>query len=846
MMQGFAWVPLTALFIYLFEFCTLVVAKKNALITRFLVMLVFLVLWSGGSVLMRLQFFSLVSPWFHISLVGIWFACITLDELLACFAGKQITIIEKVLAVALVGLLIGNVATDWFLAPPAIVLDAAGDIRFVYGSFTLGTYIMYGVFAVFSASILLRVIDCVRCRALTRHQAVPVSVGAVVMIIGQVIIMFPPFAGIPLDLGMGIVFAICCFVSLYNKHLFSMTLALSYRTYALITFAVVFLFGLLFVDPLEKLVATLPPPLGTNSVVAVVLFCVGFAFLLYLGLRKMSNVLFLKDQTSRRAGLKEYQENVSRSLSVAGTSELYCQQVCHDLHAVRTVRVCLKQPDGSMVVRGSSIPFESGGVMFGAGSAVSEWLCAHRDVLTPAEFVRSVEYRSMWESERQKLRSINMNCIVPLMVNQELIGLSVITLKDPRASLAMNEMDHLLALTAVMAIGVKNSQLYEQAAYEARTDDLTGLLNRKYFYARLDEIHDRNPQGVLSLILLNLDDFKLYNQLYGEREADDVLLRVANVLKTTVGESNFAARLGGKEFAILMPDQDASAAKRLAENLRQQIYHLNRGDREEALKVLTCSIGICSMPFDAHNTRQLMDNANMAVYQVKQHGKNAIMVYSTGTAGEHLAVDQIDHHGIFSSYADTVYALTAAIDAKDHYTFTHSNNVAYYASVLASCYGLNAEVVEIVREAGLLHDVGKIGIPEAILQKPSSLTSDEYEIIKKHPENAVSIIRHLPSLDYVIPAVVGHHERWDGKGYPRRLAGEDIPLTARILCVADCFDAVTTKRCYQSPRDIDRALQIIEDGAGTQFDPELAHLFVQMFREGKIELQAGRSTDLEL
>ena len=276
-----------------------------------------------------------------------------------------------------------------------------------------------------------------------------------------------------------------------------------------------------------------------------------------------------------------------------------------------------------------------------------------------------------------------------------------------------------------------------------------------------------------------------------------------------MGESNFAARLGGKEFAFLMPDQDASAAKRLAENLRQQIYHLNRGDREEALKVLTCSIGICSMPFDAHNTRQLMDNANMAVYQVKQHGKNAIMVYSTGTAGEHLAVDQIDHHGIFSSYADTVYALTAAIDAKDHYTFTHSNNVAYYASVLASCYGLNAEVVEIVREAGLLHDVGKIGIPEAILQKPSSLTSDEYEIIKKHPENAVSIIRHLPSLDYVIPAVVGHHERWDGKGYPRRLAGEDIPLTARILCVADCFDAVTTKRCYQSPRDIDRALQII-------------------------------------
>lgn len=843
MMHGFAFVPLTALFIYLFEFCTLAVAKKNALVTRFLIMLVFLIVWSGGSALMRLQFFGLVSPWFHMSLVGIWFACLTLDELLACFAGKHITLPEKVLGAVLMVFMVVNVATEWFLAPPQLVEGADGALSFVYGSFTIGTYLMYGVYAVYSVMILLRVIDCVRCRAFSRHQALPISIGSVFIILGQVIIMLPPFKGIPLDLAMGIVFAVCCFVSLYNKHLFSLTLALSHGTYALITFVVIFIFSLQLIKPLESFVSTLPDPLGSNSTVAVVLLCVAFAFLLYALIRKLSNVLFLKDQTSRRTGLKEYQEQVSRSLSVAEISEAYCQRVCSDLRSVRTVRVCLSDSDGSMVIKGSSIPFEAGGVMFNANSAVMEWLTAHGDVLTPAEFARSVEYRAMWESERQKLQLMNMNCIVPLSVNQELIGMAVISLKDARGSLTMNDMDHLLALSAVTAIGVKNSQLYEQAAYEARTDELTGLLNRKHFYQELERIHEEDPQRIMSVIMLNLDDFKLYNQLYGEREADDVLRRVAGVLKMTVGETNLAARLNGKEFAVLMPGQDISAAKRLAENLRTQIYQLNRGDRDEALKVLTCSIGICGMPFDAHNTRQLMDNANMAVYQVKQRGKNAIMVYSTGTEGDKLAVDQIDHHGIFSSYADTIYALTAAIDAKDHYTFTHSNNVAYYASVLASCVGLNADTVEIVREAGLLHDVGKIGIPEAILQKPSSLTADEYEIIKKHPENAVSIIRHLPSLDYVIPAVVGHHERWDGKGYPRRLAGEDIPLTARILCVADVFDAITTKRCYQDLREIEKALQIIENGAGTQFDPQLATLFVEKFKEGVIELQSGRAAE---
>lgn len=142
-------------------------------------------------------------------------------------------------------------------------------------------------------------------------------------------------------------------------------------------------------------------------------------------------------------------------------------------------------------------------------------------------------------------------------------------------------------------------------------------------------------------------------------------------------------------------------------------------------------------------------------------------------------------------------------------------------------------------KSGLLHDVGKIGIRETILNKEGALTSEEYEIIKGHVEASIDIIRHLPSLDYVIPAVIGHHERYDGKGYPRRIAGEDIPATARILCIADSFDAMTSKRCYKRAFSVEKAKRILQEEAGKQFDPAMAAAFIKCLDEGRIKLVNG-------
>ena len=159
------------------------------------------------------------------------------------------------------------------------------------------------------------------------------------------------------------------------------------------------------------------------------------------------------------------------------------------------------------------------------------------------------------------------------------------------------------------------------------------------------------------------------------------------------------------------------------------------------------------------------------------------------------------------------------------------------AALLAAAVGLDENSVEIINEAALLHDVGKIGVSESILNKQGPLTDAEYEEMKKHVDHSVGIIRYLPSLDFVIPAVIGHHERYDGTGYPRRVAGEDIPLSARILCVADSFDAMTSDRVYKKAYSVEHALSMMEKQAGRQFDPRLVTVFVDLVRKGEIVLQ---------
>ena len=374
----------------------------------------------------------------------------------------------------------------------------------------------------------------------------------------------------------------------------------------------------------------------------------------------------------------------------------------------------------------------------------------------------------------------------------------------------------------VQKLSVYNDKLYRDA--------LTGAYNRRYYE---DEI--KHVKGKAGVAILDVDDFKLYNQLYGVKEGDLCLQRIAGIIKSSVGDSGYTARYGGKEFAVLLPRYDLFSARNLVESISKQIFVMNNRRTDMKLKAITVSAGISAAPYAAKNVKELMENVDLAVYHVKHSGKNGIQVFDT-MFRNNKNENTTNREHIYREYESTIYALTAAIDAKDHYTFSHSTNVAYYATALATTLGMNEDMVEIIRQAALLHDVGKIGIPEYILNKAERLTDEEYETIKGHVEASIDIIRHLPSLDYVIPAVIGHHERYDGKGYPRRIAGEDIPLTARILCVADSFDAMTSKRCYKKAFPLDVAREKLLQDAGKQFDPNLVVKFVECLDNGTISL----------
>ena len=163
-------------------------------------------------------------------------------------------------------------------------------------------------------------------------------------------------------------------------------------------------------------------------------------------------------------------------------------------------------------------------------------------------------------------------------------------------------------------------------------------------------------------------------------------------------------------------------------------------------------------------------------------------------------------------------------------------NVSKYAVILARDLGMSENDIELVRDAGMLHDIGKISIPERILQKTSQLTPEEYEIMKSHVEKSIEMIHYLPNMNYVIPAVVSHHERYDGKGYPRGIKGEEIPFLGRILAVCDSFDAMISKRAYKEPLSVEYAMGELEKNKGTQFDPEVADAFIELIKEGKVPL----------
>ncbi|MEG0874343.1 MAG: diguanylate cyclase [Clostridiales bacterium] len=821
---------------YLFLFFAFLAAKKNKIINSFLVVLAIFLLWTGGSFFMRIQFWPGVKFWFDLSIVGLILLPFAFYNFVHAFVNDKGRLFWWIFLVLGIVNNILNITTGFFIKCPSVVPVSDGGVVFQYDiGWTI--ILLFASAGITILGMLYLLLKYSRNDAFARRQFAPIIVGIAILFLGHICTLIPFFKGFPTDVLSGIINAGFMFYALYKRRMFKLTLLVSRWVIYGVS---VFLCVVLFLNILMPLGDFFRDKMGIyaeyNLIIVALLFSLVTATVSFV-IKKFINILFINDEKQQAESLREFSNAISKSLQV---DEIMGKlvDVIHKTIDVEKVYVCVPDSENqNYIIAHSTSPLTGKAIKLGAKNPAIKLLVTNNQCVLMREFQRSFYYKSMWEVEKQQLQDLHIECLAPLNDGENLVGIILLSNKVKGKAYSYDDLDLLDSINSISSIAVSNSRLYEKAYLEARTDELTGLLNRKYFYVQLQTEYEKSENASLSLIIFNIDDFKLYNQLYGMREGDKALKSIAKIIDASVGSHGYVARYSGKEFAVILPNYDVLAAKKLAISIGKQIANMNRREADYALKVLTVSGGICTIPYAANNIKELVENADMAVYNVKRRGKNAILVYEIGEVSNKNESNVVNKEDVYSEYAATVSALTAAIDTKDHYTFSHSKNVAYYVVELAKACGMNSDFVEIVREAGLLHDIGKIGISEQILNKPGKLTDDEYMAMKSHVEHSIGIIRNLPSLDYVIPAVIGHHERYDGKGYPRGIKGENIPLSARMLCVADSFDAMVSKRIYKPSFDVEYALLEVEKQAGLQFDPDLAAKFVDLVKNKNIEVQ---------
>ncbi len=374
----------------------------------------------------------------------------------------------------------------------------------------------------------------------------------------------------------------------------------------------------------------------------------------------------------------------------------------------------------------------------------------------------------------------------------------------------------------------------------ATTDPLTGLPNHRALIAELEHELARayRYQHECAILFLDIDHFKALNDSYGHAVGDSVLRDFASLVQQNMRETDVPGRWGGEEFLVILPETGEQEARRISERLRSAVasYAFTMGGGMS----LTCSIGIAIFPEDAGERDGLVTSADQAMYAAKRLGRNqvrtasdpAALAFSTHTS-EHGSREDLALFG-------TVEALSALVEAHDHYTGQHTRRVAILATRVALALGLNATEARMIGLSGRLHDIGKIGISDAVLQKPERLNEEEHASMQEHTIVGAEIITRIPSLRALVPVIRAHHERWDGKGYPDGLAGMAIPLGARIVAVVDAYDAIITERYYQPARDATAALNELRRCAGTQFDPEIARVLEEMLTQQN-NMLAGNS-----
>jgi diguanylate cyclase (GGDEF)-like protein len=383
---------------------------------------------------------------------------------------------------------------------------------------------------------------------------------------------------------------------------------------------------------------------------------------------------------------------------------------------------------------------------------------------------------------------------------------------------------------------------FRDLAHISKTDELTELANRRHFEEVLDAffhqaVRYRRP---MSLVIIDVDFFKAVNDTGGHLLGDELLKTVARAIVQACRKADLPARIGGDEFAIILPETSAADAAAVAERIQHLLAAETTSSDELQLNV-TLSIGVADLSSREIKTHSdLVNRADKALYSAKERGRNCI-VECDGVTGEPKARSgkgaskdtlQKKLAGLDSRFKNVflqaVQEIVDLIERRDHYMRDHVQKVQRYVVLISREMGLPDTLIQRLEISAMLHDIGMLSLPDSILLCPDELNAEQGKTMQTHPLQAVQMMQGMEFLDQEIPAVRSHHEAFDGSGYPDGLSGAEIPLTARILAVGDSFDAITSPRTYRKAKSPADALEEIRQGAGTQFDPAVVAAFLKV------------------
>ncbi|MCD8169840.1 MAG: diguanylate cyclase, partial [Clostridiales bacterium] len=602
-MRSYVFISITALYFYMFLMLAFMSAKKSRLVRDFIAVLGAMILWTGGSLLMRLMAWPSYHMWFHVSLAGICLVPYAFFCFIRDFCGHSAKPSHRIWLILIVLVNLYNMTTGNLLEAPAIT--GIGDKAFFVYHMTWRVTAMYGLcFLVIIHSAVI-IFGSRKNRAVC-SKVVPLLSGILLLFAGNMAVLV--FNGFPIDILAGAVNAGVMFYTLYSKHVFKMTLLVSRGNCYIIAMGISALAFYNIAQTLEYLIRTGVPMLSSFSVMIVATLTMIVTLIIYQLAKCFFDKLFIREEVSQTERLSEYTLLVSQSLRLNEILQGLVSVITDTVHT-KKIYICIKDDQGNYPAVFSSSPLDDKNFMMDGDAPLIHWLKNHDSCLLLRDFRRTVDYKSMWEEEKRQLEILKIECLLPLKDGDDLAGLVMLGGKEHKGKLrsgySEEDIIFLNSIESVSSIAVKNSRLYEKAYEEARTDELTGLLNRKYFYGMLEDAYEKCSRTSLALAIFNVDDFKLYNQLYGNQEGDQALIHIARIIQGTVGDNGYCARYSGKEFAVILPEYDIYSAQNLAENISRQIQNMNRDSSETYLKPLTVSCGICAIPYGAASLQEL-------------------------------------------------------------------------------------------------------------------------------------------------------------------------------------------------------------------------------------------------